>query len=438
MLEKLKSFNFFYLIRHKSLHNFIFLFIIQSSNVLISLISMPLLIQALGVDQFGLVNLALSVTFLANVGVSFGYNLSGPREIAINQENKSAMSAVASKVFFSKVLLALSACIIIMILVFGFDFFSEYQVILVFSLLLLFSEATASTWFFQGLEKMRMASVANVISKVLYLLALILFINQPDDAKWVNLLLGITALGVNLLLLSYIHHELEIKIFLPKMGEVILSWKENFTLFLSTIGSHISVHGGLIILSFFASASILGMYSMAERISMVLRMAPTLIAQAVYPNASKLYQYDIHLFYGFMKKIYWGALGISLFITLFVLIFAPGIIRIISRNEFESSIQFLRILSFVPFLASLNMANMIMILVADQKNTLLNTTWIMCCYMVIAASVLTYLFGGKGLAYSLLSMELIIFAVCSVLIRKKSPEIFNGFYRRAFGSHYSR
>ena len=39
-------------IRNKSIQNFLFLAVIQSSNVLISIISMPLLIQSIGVDQF--------------------------------------------------------------------------------------------------------------------------------------------------------------------------------------------------------------------------------------------------------------------------------------------------------------------------------------------------------------------------------------------------
>src|SRR5690554_870951 len=194
MLGRLGFDRVFQLVRHRSFHNFVFLFIIQISNVLISLISMPLLIQALGVGQFGLVNLSLSAIYLANVWVTFGFNLSGPREVAINQEKPHVMSEVVSKVFFSKLLFAILACIILGILILAFDFFSGYKVILLFSLLLLFSEATQSTWFFQGLEKMKLVSWVSVFAKVLYLLALIIFIQEPEDAKWVNFLLGFTAL----------------------------------------------------------------------------------------------------------------------------------------------------------------------------------------------------------------------------------------------------
>src|SRR5690606_36036777 len=102
---------------------------------------------------------------------------------------------------------------------------------------------------------MRMVSLVNVFSKVLYLLALILFIKGPDDALWVNFLLGFTAFGFNILLVGYIHFRLKVRLFLPKWKELFLSWKDNFALFLSGIASYVSVNGGLIILSFFASAT---------------------------------------------------------------------------------------------------------------------------------------------------------------------------------------
>jgi O-antigen/teichoic acid export membrane protein len=424
-----------FLLRHKSIQNFIFLFFIQTSNVVISLVSIPLLIQNLGVDQFGLVNLALSVIFFANVAVTFGYNLSGPREIAVNQDDRQAMGEVASKIFFSKFLFALLLCLLLGVLIYIFGFFGDYQVVLLFSLLLLFSEATQSIWLFQGLEKMRMVSLANLFAKLLYLLVLVLYIKAPEDAKWVNFLLGVTALGVNLLLVAYIHFGLHIKLFLPKWKALWMSWKENFFLFLSGVASHFSVSGGLIILSFFASATILGMFSMAEKITMVLRMVPTLITQAAYPNASKLFASDQLGFYAFLKKVYLGALAVSLCIAVLVFLTAPQIIWLLSKEKLEESVHFLKLLSVVPFLASLNIANMIIILVGGLNRLLFDATWTFCCFMLVSCSILSYLFGGVGLAYGLLATELFIFLACSVLLKFKTRH-FEAFYKRLVSSHY--
>src|SRR5690606_20229336 len=132
--------------------------------------SMPLLIQRVGVDQFGLVNLALSVIVMLNIVVGFGYNLNAPREVAVNQQNKDALSQIVSNVFSAKLLLATIASLAIFIGIFELNLFKEYQLILVYSVFLLFSEATLPLWFFQGMEKMKLVSIANVFSKLLFLM----------------------------------------------------------------------------------------------------------------------------------------------------------------------------------------------------------------------------------------------------------------------------
>ena len=141
MFEKLNQLiPFGSFIRNKSIQNFLFLAIIQSSNVLISIISVPLLIQSIGVDQFGLVNLSLSVIILLNILVGFGYNLSAPRQVAISQQDKEALSHLVSNIFSAKFILALLSAFLILLGIFLFGLFEGYQVILVYSLLILFSE----------------------------------------------------------------------------------------------------------------------------------------------------------------------------------------------------------------------------------------------------------------------------------------------------------
>jgi PST family polysaccharide transporter len=108
------------LVRNKSIQNFIFLAIIQSSNMLISLISMPILIDSVGVDQFGLVNLAFSVIIILNVVVVFGYSLAGPREVALAGQDKIVLSHIVSNIFSAKFLLAVLCSIGILIAILGF------------------------------------------------------------------------------------------------------------------------------------------------------------------------------------------------------------------------------------------------------------------------------------------------------------------------------
>ncbi|MBN3581332.1 oligosaccharide flippase family protein [Algoriphagus aestuarii] len=428
MLEKLSLLPIGNFIRNKSIQNFLFLAIIQSSNVLISIISMPLLIQNIGVDQFGLVNLALAVIILLNILVGFGYNLSAPREVAIQHKDKTALSHLVSNIFSAKILLASSAALIILVAVFGLNLFKEYQIILVFSILMLFSEATFPIWFFQGMEKMKLISIANIFSKLLFLMGIVLFIHSPEQSKWVNFMMGLSGLGINLILLFYIHTYLGIRVYRPEFSAIWKSLKENILLFFSNLGSHLSINGGLIILSFFSVAETLGMYSLAERIIMVLRMFPPIVFQAIIPTASKLYIEDQSKMFHFLKRVYKKVLLGGFVISTCTYYLAPWMIKVLSGSELLDSVHFLRILAFVPFLSCLNVANVTMMMAAGLKNLLFKGSWIMCLYMVITATILTILYGGTGICLAIVSTEIVVFLICLVLLYRNNRKLFYGFY----------
>ncbi|MAN87072.1 MAG: flippase [Algoriphagus sp.] len=428
MFEKLTLLPLSNFIRNKSIQNFLFLGIIQSSNVLISIISMPLFIQSIGVDQFGLVNLALSVIVIMNVLVVYGFNLSAPREVAVSQQDKEALSHLVSNVFSGKIILAAIATILILVGAFGFNLFQEYQLILVFSSLLLFSEATLPLWFFQGMEKMKLVSIANIFSKLLFLMGIVLFIHRPEQSHWVNFMLGLFGLIINILLIFYINRVFGIKIIKPEWSEILKSYIQNFLLFLSSATSFISTNGGLIILSFFSVAETLGMYSLAERVVMVLRLFPALIIQAIFPNASKLYQADPVRFYKFLKNVYLRVLLAGIFISAGTHFAAPWIIQVLSRSDLQESVMYLKILAAVPFLACLNVGNVTLLLVADLKELLFKASWMMCVYMIIVSAILTYYFGGIGLCFGIISTEIIVFLICLVLLYRHEKNLVHGFY----------
>lgn len=415
-------------IRNKSLQNFLFLALIQSSTVLISIISMPLLIQSIGAEQFGWVNLSLSVIIVFNILVGFGFNLSAPREVALNQSNKAELSQLVSNIFSAKLLLAAFSTGLILLGAYGFNLFEGYRHILVLSVFLLFSEASFPLWFFQGMEKMKLVSVATIFSKLLFLMGLVLVIHKPEQSHWVNFLLGISGLGVNLCLLLYIHGILDIRFFSPQFSSIWKNLKDNVLLFFSNLASHVSINGGLIILSFFASAATLGMYSLAERVVMILRLFPALIIQAIFPNSSKLYQADQASFFSFLKKVYFGTLGIAALISVATYLAAPWIIQVLSRGQLGDAVGYLRLLAVIPFLASLNVGNVTILLVTNLRDLLFRASWMFCAYMICASTVLTHFYGGIGLCYGILSTELMVFFISLFLLYRHKKDLLYGFY----------
>jgi O-antigen/teichoic acid export membrane protein len=422
--------------KNKSVQNFLFLSIIQASNILISIITIPIIVSAVDIEQFGLISLSLSIITLVNVGVNYGFHLSGPREVALIADDPHKLSALYSRNLFSRIFLAAFFTLSLLIIISNTNAFDRYAIILAYSTILLFSEALFPSWFAQGMQRMSIISIGNLISKLLYLFFLIVFVNQPNDSKWVNFFSGTTALVINVVLVFIILFKWKIRIQINAISKLWESIRSNFILFLSAFISHISISSGVIILSFFASNKEIGLYSLAERIMFVLRMFPVLIIQSIYPNASKFYKDDVNHFYQFLRKIYLRTIAITLLISFGAFLLAPWIINLLSGEYRDGSIYILRILAFIPFLSSLNVANMIIILVSSSNKLLFKGTWIVAGFLLISGSILSFMNGGPGLAYALLLTELFIFIVYTILNLKHLSVETNKFYAFTFSSHY--
>ena len=422
--------------KNKSVQNFLFLSIIQASNILISLITIPIIVSAVDIEQFGLISLSLSIIALLNVGVNYGFHLSGPREVALIADDPHKLSALYSRNLFSRITLAAFFTLSLFIIISTTNAFDRYAVILAFSTIMLFSEALFPSWFAQGMQRMSIITIGNLISKLLFLFFLIKFVSHPSDSKWVNFFSGTTALLINVILVFIILIKWKIRLQINALSKLWESIRSNFILFLSAFISHISISSGVIILSFFASNKEIGLYSLAERIMFVLRMFPVLIIQSIYPNASKLYKEDINKFYQFLRRVYSRTIAITLLISFAAFTTAPLIIYLLSGEFRDGSVNILRILAFIPFLSSLNVANMIIILVSSSNKLLFKGTWIVAVFLLISGSILSFMYGGPGLAYALLLTELFIFIIQSGLNYRQLPHDTKTFYRIALSRHH--
>jgi PST family polysaccharide transporter len=115
-----------------------------------------------------------------------------------------------------------------------------------------------------------------------------------------------------------------------------------------------------------------------------------------------------------LRIAFWAVLiGLLISITTFLL--ASFVIQVLSKKELLEAVIFLKILAFVPTLACLNIVNVLLFLVKDQKSLIFRSSWMLCIYMILGSSILTHFFGGVGLAFGLVSGELVVFGICLVL-----------------------
>ena len=397
--------------------NFINLSLNQGVNIVATLIYTPFLFQNLGDENFGQINLAFSIVIILTILVSYGYNLNGPIKIA-KSKNLSEENFVIIKIL--NVRLTLSLIIFIFLIPFVLFYPDQFfQKILLFSLIILFTEALNPLFYLQGKNKIFPQSILNFFSKTLYVILLVLFVSKYEDAYLANFFYGFSISLVFLFFWIKYFSRNDITYLVLSIKKTIFNLKQNFEFFLSSTSTHFTLNSALIVLSFFATNKELGRFTLAYKVAFLLRMLPVFFIQSSLQQASKFNLKSKEAYKNYISKYFKVGLLITILIAMITFVFSDMIIYIFSKEKIDYSSKILSILGFIPFLAMLNFKNVIYLLVNDLKSILNKATFFTMIFMLLSSLILSCLYSGLGLAYALVFTELVSFIIHYYLINKK-------------------
>jgi len=399
--------------------NFTNLSLNQAVNILIAIVVTPILFQNLGDSQFGLVNLAFSIFMLMSIVVSYGYHLNGPKQISLlNNINKEA--TLIKNLVSLRLFIAIVLSLIILVFTFTTSFFDNYKLIILYSIPILFSEAVHPVFYLQGKNNLSVLAILNAVSKLIYLLLIILTITSPNDAFKVNLIYGSVLSIVYFFYWILFFKKNKIKIDFIDLNHIKVRLHENFKFFMSSVAGHISIHSTLVILKLFTNNSELGKFALANKVAFLLRMIPVFIIQSVLQNATIINKNDNLNLNKYLNYYFKRGLVLTFGVGVLCTLFSKWIILIFSGEEIVYSNQILSLLSFIPFLAMLNFKNILLILINEKKDILNKSTWYSLAVMIPLALMLSYYFKGFGLAIALLISEFISFIIHTILLSKSN------------------
>ncbi|MBF4984147.1 oligosaccharide flippase family protein [Nonlabens mediterrranea] len=261
------------------------LVILQGLNYLLPLLIIPFLERQLGLEKFGLVMLAQYLMVFCVVSTDFGFNLTATREISLIKSQNGDYSKIYFKVFWARMILLVIVFLILMTVVFSFERFSQNWAVYLLSYGVVIGQAIFPVWFFQGIEKMRLITIINVIAKTIFTILLFLFITGPDDFIKVPVFnsIGFIIAGIISFMISlkYVSWQW------PNFKGTKEFYKESFQVFSSNVASQIGVAANGLILGFFAGDAVVGVYSAFEKLILAAKNMYVPIYQAIYPYMSR-------------------------------------------------------------------------------------------------------------------------------------------------------
>lgn len=316
--------------------NFFFLFIVQFSNYVLPFLVIPLLTRALGIDGFGKYAFYLGVANLLLVFIRFGFEFSATRQISINSENKARVGEIVGAVLQIKLLLlaVTAACYCIVVLIFKPD--GQNNLLVLGGLLVLVGQMLLPIWYFQGMQQMKYVTFYTVITKIVYVGALLIFIRQESDYGIAVVIYGGAFFVAGLISILQVFKQVPIRFcFNGKMlKEVYLDALPFFTsrIFVAAYTSSI-----LPLIGFIGDSAQVAIYSASEKLYVAAQSVMQPLANALYPHIAK--NRDLALF----KKLFVIAMLVVIVGSVTGYFVVPHLIQFLFGDAFAATTEIFNI-----------------------------------------------------------------------------------------------
>jgi len=373
------------------------------------------LANVLGAEGNGVYGFATSIVAFFILFVSFGIDVYGQRELALN---KNRVNKYVSSIFSLRLFLAFFAysILIVYVLFFVDELLVKYAILILG--INIFSQAILLNWVFQGLERMGIIAIRTILVAGLSLVLVLLFVDSYEDTLIALGILAFSMLSNSIVMTIYYlknYGSIKLKINREKWTEIAVSSIPIglFTVMISIMNNIDMALIGTLIENFKFEE---GIYYAAFKIS-TLAIVPSIIIQnSFFPQLSRAVEQDLRvsLYKKYSKAIH--VIGaIAAFITYF---YSDFLISSLLNSEYQNAIELMKLFAFSIFVVFINVS-LASTLVAWKKEKLVFKATVYAVIMnIIVDLLLIPNYGAYGATVATIMSETTLFAALSYNVYK--------------------
>lgn len=374
--------------------NFGYLSLLQIAGYIFPLITMPYLARVIGVDGFGKIAFASAVVVWFQTVADWGFNYTATRDVAKNRDDKEKVSEIFSNVLWARCILMIVSFLLLLITIFIVPIFRENYAIILVTFLLVPGHIMFPDWFFQAMERMKYITILNLISKLLFTIAVFVFIKNKSDFILQPLFTTLGFIVSGIISMYVIIYKWQIRIKRPEFASVLSTIKGSTDVFINNIMPNLYNSFSVMLLGLLGGSVSNGLLDAGNRFVSISQQFMNIISRTFFPFLSR--RIDKHSLFCKLN------ISIAVIISALLFIFAPLIIKIFFTEEFFNAITVLRIMSIsILFLTLSSVYGTNYMIIQGFEKQLRNITFVSSLIGFAISFPLIYFFDYIGAALTI-------------------------------------
>lgn len=390
-----------------TVRNLVFLGTMQATNYLVPIIVIPILLERIGLEKYGIIVFAQGICSIAVAITDYGLNLTGTRDISQNESDIHAQQSINVNILMTRLVLVTTGFIVLFVLAQLFPRWRAESLVILTSYTIVIAQGLLPQWYFEGIQKMHFLSILTFLSRLTYLLAIIFFIQSPEDYSSVNLLNGLSWLVCSLIGLGLVFYRTGISKIRFSWSVVKQMLQSNIKISLSGIVAAGYRNGPILIAGSVFGPIVLGIYGVLDKLVSLISTSGAILFRSVFPTVStKVQEQSINVVQAYITKFLLRILSITLPGSLIFAWLGPELLALASDKIVADEVQFYFYpIAALPILLYTNLKFSLPLLAYDLKSEYLKFNLAGLITLLIFGLMLSYWWGISGLLFALLATE---------------------------------
>lgn len=372
------------------------------------IITIPYITRTLGLHANGIYSYTDSIVTYFIVFGSLGTSLYGIRKIAYVRDDKEKLSQVTLEIISLKlVLIVLNLIVFIPLLCVNSQYAYIYQV----QILNIIANGIDISWFYQGIEDFKKVTIRNLIVKFAYVIALFVFIKEPDDLIKYILIVVLSALIGNFIMIGSLPNYINIHI--RKKLHPFTHLKECIVLFVPQVMNYVYALLDRSMLGWLTNTDNVSIYDQAQRL---IRTITAILQSLGYVMMARIANLKAVNDEEGMKYYIHKSLDFTIFLgvpAMFgILGVADDFIPVFLGKEYVAAISTLKLLSILILTMPLNSVLGVQTLIPIGKEKIYTIATSSGAFVNVLVNIfLIPILGIKGACISSLAAEIVVFSI---------------------------